>query len=109
GKPGKTIRNTLVLNSAQQRVPAGIELDISGPEYRLQPRCLHGGGQIAAQVCPSLARHLCLRRHDAVERAADRGEVERDPRERLALELAVGDDGRTEVSPARVGKAGISR
>jgi hypothetical protein len=44
---------------------------------------------------------------DPVERAADRGEVKRDRRERLSLELAVDDDGRSEVAPACFGEIGI--
>ena len=87
--------------------PDLIEVEVGGLEHRPQARGFDGGGKVAAQVGPALARDLGPGRHHAVEGPADVGKVERDRRRWLAPELGEAGDRRAQVALAAVREAAI--
>jgi hypothetical protein len=106
GKARQAIAHTIVGHFLHEPAPGPVEYDTGGLEHRPQARDFYGGGQVAAQVRPPLARDLGLRRHHRVEGRPDAGELERDRSRRLSLEFGEGGDGGTQIPLAGIGEAG---
>ena len=104
-KRERPLRTRGSVTACNSLVQSSVEFDAGGLEHRQQTGGIEGGGEVAAQVRPPLARDLGLRRHHAVEGLADIGEVERDLGRPAIRQLGVGDHRRPQIALARLRQA----
>src|SRR5262249_35392990 len=108
GEPRKAVPDCHVVCGVKERRPGAVELDAGSLEHRLQSRRRMGRRKVAAHMCPPFAG-ASGRRGEGVQRRADGGDVERDRRERLADELCIDREGRTQIPLATWAKVWTGR